>query len=315
MIKLYKTEQKIISEIDSYESDAWIQLTKPTVEESRFIAEKFDIDLADVRAALDDEESSRVEVEKNYTLILVDIPSIEIRNDREAYTTIPLGIILLDQYIITVCAEETPVLEAFVERKVRDISTKKRMRLMYQILYRNCMTYQYYLRVMDRRRIIIEQRIQEETEDADLIDLHELESNLVYFATSLRANGVVLDKLTRYSSIKQYPEDRELLDDVVVENKQAIEMTNIYRDIINGTRELMTTIINNRLNNVMKFLAAITIVMAIPTIISGIYGMNVSAKWMPLANTPYGFEIVCGIILLVSILIALILKKKKMLKM
>lgn len=315
MIKLYKTEQKIISEIDSYESDAWIQLTKPTVEESRFIAEKFDIDLADVRAALDDEESSRVEVEKNYTLILVDIPSIEIRNDREAYTTIPLGIILLDQYIVTVCAEETPVLEAFVERKVRDISTKKRMRLMYQILYRNCMTYQYYLRVMDRRRIIIEQRIQEETEDADLIDLHELESNLVYFATSLRANGVVLDKLTRYSSIKQYPEDRELLDDVVVENKQAIEMTTIYRDIINGTRELMTTVINNRLNNVMKFLAAITIVMAIPTIISGIYGMNVSAKWMPLANTPYGFEIVCGIILLVSILIALILKKKKMLKM
>ena len=261
MIKLYKTEQKIISEIDNYEPDAWIQLTKPTVEESRFIAEKFDIDLADVRAALDDEESSRVEVEKNYTLILVDIPSIEIRNDREAYTTIPLGIILLDQYIITVCAEETPVLEAF------------------------------------------------------LIDLHELESNLVYFATSLRANGVVLDKLTRYSSIKQYPEDRELLDDVVVENKQAIEMTTIYRDIINGTRELMTTIINNRLNNVMKFLAAITIVMAIPTIISGIYGMNVSAKWMPLANTPYGFEIVCGIILLVSILIALILKKKKMLKM
>lgn len=315
MIKLYKTEQKIISEIDSYEPDAWIQLTKPTVEESRFIAEKFDIDLADVRAALDDEESSRVEVEKNYTLILVDIPSIEIRNDREAYTTIPLGIILLDQYIITVCAEETPVLEAFVEKKVRDISTKKRMRLMYQILYRNCMTYQYYLRVMDRRRIIIEQRIQEETEDADLIDLHELESNLVYFATSLRANGVVLDKLTRYSSIKQYPEDRELLDDVVVENKQAIEMTTIYRDIINGTRELMTTVINNRLNNVMKFLAAITIVMAIPTIISGIYGMNVSAKWMPLANTPYGFEIVCGIILLVSILIALILKKKKMLKM
>mgnify|MGYP003367980404 CR=1 FL=1 len=154
-----------------------------------------------------------------------------------------------------------------------------------------------------------------QTEDADLIDLHELESNLVYFATSLRANGVVLDKLTRYSSIKQYPEDRELLDDVVVENKQAIEMTTIYRDIINGTRELMTTVINNRLNNVMKFLAAITIVMAIPTIISGIYGMNVSAKWMPLANTPYGFEIVCGIILLVSILIALILKKKKMLKM
>ena len=194
---------------------------------------------------------------------------------------------------------------------MREFSTKKRMRFMYQILYRNCTTYQYYLRVMDRRRTLIEQRIQEETEDADLIDLHELESNLVYFATSLRANGVVLDKLTRYGRIKQYPEDKELLDDVLVENKQAIEMTQIYRDIISGTRELMTTIINNRLNNAMKFLAAITIVMAVPTVISGVYGMNVGTKWMPFANVPYGFEIVCGIILVISIVIAIILKRKK----
>ena len=237
------------------------------------------------------------------------------RNEREAYTTIPLGIILVKDILITVCAEDTPVLDAFIEAKVKEFSTKKRMRFMYQILYRNCMTYQYYLRVMDRRRNLIEQRIQDETEDTDLIDLHELESNLVYFATSLRANGVVLDKLARYSSIKQYPEDQELLDDVMVENKQAIEMTGIYRDIISGTRELMTTIINNRLNNIMKFLAAITIVMAIPTIISGIYGMNVSGKWMPLAGTPYGFYIVCGIIVLICIIIALILKKKKMFKM
>lgn len=315
MIKYYKTEHRILSEIEENEKDIWIAVTKPTVEESRFIAEEYDIDLEDVRAALDDEESSRVEVESGYTMILVDIPSVEIRNEREAYTTLPLGIILVENAIITICAEDTPVLQAFVEKKVRDISTKKRMRFLYQILYRSCMTYQYYLRVMDRRRTLIEQRIQDDTEDADLIDLHELESNLVYFATSLRANGVVLDKLARYSSIKQYPEDKELLDDVMVENKQAIEMTNIYRDIISGTRELMTTIINNRLNNVMKFLAAITIVMAIPTIISGIYGMNVAGEWMPLADAPFGFEIICAIMLVICLIIALILKKKKMLKL
>ena len=286
MITLYRTDDRILSEIQEYGPGAWIVMTKPTIDESKSIAERFEIDLADVRAALDDEESSRVQVEDNYTLIIVDIPSIEIRNEREAYTTIPLGIILVADCIITICAEETPVLEAFMEGKVREFSTKKRMRFMYQILYRNCTTYQYYLRVMDRRRTLIEQRIQEETEDADLIDLHELESNLVYFATSLRANGVV----------------------------QAIEMTQIYRDIISGTRELMTTIINNRLNNAMKFLAAITIVMAVPTVISGVYGMNVGTKWMPFANVPYGFEIVCGIILVISIVIAIILKKKKMLK-
>lgn len=146
-----------------------------------------------------------------------------------------------------------------------------------------------------------------------MIDLHELESNLVYFATSLRANGVVLDRLTRYGRLRQYSEDQELLEDVIIENRQAIEMTQIYRDIINGTRELMSTVINNRLNNVMKYLAAITIVMSIPTIISGLWGMNVGGKWMPFSSTPHGFAIICVITLLLCIVVMLWLRKKKML--
>ena len=216
--------------------------------------------------------------------------------------------------IVTVCTEDTPVLQAFLNNRVREFSTKKKLRFVYQILYRIAVLYQSDLRIIDKMRTEIEERVGDDTEEVDLIALHELESTLVYFATSLRANGVVLDRLTRYKRLEQYPEDKELLDDVLVENKQAIEMTQIYRDIISGTRELMTTIINNRLNNAMKFLAAITIVMAVPTVISGVYGMNVGTKWMPFANVPYGFEIVCGIILVISIVIALILKKKKMLK-
>ena len=136
---------------------------------------------------------------------------------------------------------------------------------------------------------------------------------MVYFATSLRSNGLILERLTRYSRIKQYPEDKELLEDVIIENKQAIEMTQIYRDIINGTRELLSTVINNRLNNVMKFLASITIVMAIPTIISGLYGMNVNAEGMPLSGSPWGFAIICGMTLLICIMTLFILKKRKML--
>ena len=153
----------------------------------------------------------------------------------------------------------------------------------------------------------------ETTEDKDLINLHELETNLVYFATSLSSNKVVLDRLTRYERIKQYPEDKELLDDVIVENRQAIEMTNIYRDIIHGSRELVSTIINNRLNNTMKLLASITLVMAIPTIISGIYGMNVSGKWMPLSTAPHGFTIICVLIGIICTIVLLILKRCKML--
>ena len=219
---------------------------------------------------------------------------------------------MADGVIITVCSEETPVLQAFEKRRVRDFSTKKKMRFVYQILYRATSVYQNYLRVIDKRRREIEERISDDTEDKDLIDLHELESNLVYFATSLRANGVVLDRLTRYERLKQFPEDREILEDVIVENKQAIEMTAIYRDIINGTRELLSTIIDNRLNNVMKYLTSITLVMAIPTVISGIYGMNVSGKWMPLSQTPYGFYIVCGIMVLICVIVLLILRKRKM---
>ncbi|MEG0720206.1 MAG: magnesium transporter CorA family protein, partial [Lachnospiraceae bacterium] len=189
-----------------------------------------------------------------------------------------------------------------------------RMRFIYQILFRASSVYQTYLRIIDRRRSQIENSVgKKTTEDTDLIDLHELESNLVYFATSLSANKVVLERLTKYERIQQYPEDKELLDDVIVENRQAIEMTNIYRDIIHGTRDLLSTMINNRLNNMMKFLTSITLVMAIPTIISGIYGMNVSSKWMPLSDTPYGFAIICVITAIVCIIALFMLKRRKML--
>ena len=214
---------------------------------------------------------------------------------------------------MTVCTDDTPVLQNFVNNRVKEFSTKKKMRFVYQILFRTATNYQMNLRVIDKKRTEIEERIGKNTEDIDLIDLHELESTLVYFATSLRANGVVLDRLTRYKRLEQYPEDKELLGDVIVENRQAIEMTSIYRDIINGTRELMSSVIDNRLNNVMKYLTSITIVMAIPTVISGIYGMNVNEKWMPFANTPHGFLIICIITLLICIITMLFLRKKKML--
>ena len=252
-------------------------------------------------------------MQDGYTLILVDIPTIEIRHDKESYTTIPLGIILTQDEIVTVCTEDTPVLQAFLNNRVKEFSTKKKLRFVYQILYRISALYQSDLRVIDKKRTEIEERVGEDTEDVDLIALHELESTLVYFATSLRANGVVLDRLTRYKRLEQYPEDKELLGDVIVENKQAIEMTSIYRDIINGTRELMSSVIDNRLNNVMKYLTSITLVMAIPTIISGIYGMNVAAEWMPFAKTPHGFLIICVLILIVCLIILFILRKKKML--
>ena len=313
MLKYFKTDNQIIHEETRLEDGVWAELICPTQQECEEVAQILNVDIDDVKAALDQEESSRIELQDGYTLILVDIPTTEIRHEKQSYTTIPLGIILTQDVIVTVCTEDTPVLKNFVMNRVKEFSTKKRLRFVYQILYRTATIYQANLRIIDKRRTEIEERIGENTQDVDLIDLHELESTLVYFATSLRANNVVLDRLTRYKRLEQYPEDKELLDDVIVENQQAIEMTTIYRDIINGTRELMSSVIDNRLNNVMKYLTSITIVMAIPTVISGLYGMNVDERWMPLADTPYGFLLICVITLLICIITMLFLRKKKML--
>ena len=313
MLKYYKTDNQIIHEEERLDDGVWVQMINPTSQEAEEIANALNVDIDDVKAALDPEESSRVELQDGYTLILVDVPTTEIRHEKQSYTTIPLGIILAQDVIVTICTEDTPVLKNFVMNRVKEFSTKKRLRFVYQILYRTATIYQANLRIIDKRRTEIEERIGGDTEDVELMGQQELESTQVYFATSLRANGAVLDRLTRYKRLEQYPEDKELLGDVIVENQQAIEMTLIYRDIINGTRELMSSVIDNRLNNVMKYLTSITIVMAIPTVISGIYGMNVNERWMPFANTPHGFLIICVLTLLICSITMVILHKKKML--
>lgn len=312
MVHFFRTDDRIIHEESEISPGMWVNMVNPTMSEGENIAKELDIDIQDLLAALDEEESSRVELEDGYTLILVDIPATEIRHEKEAYTTIPLGIILTQDVIITVCTEETPVLQAFIHGRVKEFSTKKKLRFVYQVLFRVATLYQSHLRIIDKKRTEIEERIDDDTEDVDLIDLHALESTLVYFATSLRANSVVLDRLTRYKRLEQYPEDKDLLGDVIVENQQAIEMTSIYKDVINGTRELMSSVLDNRLNNVMKTLTSITLVMGIPTMISGLYGMNVASKGMPLATAPYGFAVICGIILLLCVLILLFLRKKRL---
>jgi magnesium transporter len=313
MLKLYRTENKVLKEVETITDGCWVNMVNPSYQEVAEIADEFEIDEADIMAALDEEESSRIELEDGYTLILIDIPSVEVRHDKNRHTTIPLGILITQAAIVTVCTVETPILTDFINKRIKDFSTKKKMRFIYQIFARTISFYQSTLRAIDKMRTEIEERVGEDTTDVDLIDLHELESTLVYFATSLNANSGVLNRLTRYTRLEQYPDDQELLDDLIVENRQAIEMTSIYRDILNGTRELMSSIIDSKLNNVMKYLTAITLVMAIPTIISGFYGMNVHPAGMPFSQSPFGFLIVCIMTLIICGVAMVILKRKRML--
>ena len=310
MVKIFKTAESGVLQIENFEPGCWVAMTNPTAEELHEVATRYDIDATDMRAPLDEEERSRIDVEDNYTLILVDIPTIEERNEKDWYGTIPLSIVLCNDTIITVCLEDTPVITAFMDGRVRNFYTHMKTRFIFQILYRNATLYLNYLRIIDRRSDSIEQKLHEATRNKELIELLELEKSLVFFTTSLKANEIVLEKLLKFSAIKKYPEDEDLIEDVIVENKQAIEMANIYSGILNGTMDTFASVISNNQNSVMKFLTTITIVLSIPTMIASFYGMNVKSFSMPFADSEWGFPIVIGISLIISLIIAFIFRKK-----
>ena len=227
MIRIFKTEDGAMHEKEEMQPGCWIALTNPTASEILEIADACQIDPDHLKAPLDEEERSRIEAEDEYTLILVDIPSIEERNGKDWFVTIPMAIITTKDVLITVCLEETPILTAFMDGRVRDFHTFMKTRFILQILYKNATQYLQYLRIIDKKSEVIENKLHQSQKNEELIELLELQKSLVYFTTSLRSNEVVLEKLLRIDKIKKYPEDTDLLEDVIVENKQAMEMTSI----------------------------------------------------------------------------------------
>lgn len=307
MLQIFNTVEDGLQELDQVTEGCWVALTKPTMEELETVSATTEIDIDDLRAPLDDEERSRVEIENDYVVILVDIPSLD---EKDRYVTIPLGIYTTEKIIVTVCLEETPVLKAFMNNREREFYTFKKTRFVFQILYRNATSYLRYLRIIDRKSEQIEEKLHISQRNKELIELLELEKSLVYFTTSLRSNETVLEKLLRTEKIKKYPEDEDLLEDVIVENKQAIEMAKIYSDILSGTMDAFASVISNNLNVVMKFLSTVTIVLSIPTMIASFYGMNF--QHIPLGDNPYGFYIVTAITLIVTVVLVFFFKKKNL---
>lgn len=313
MVKIYITENGKIRQIDSPQPGCWISLINPHEKEITDIANDYNIDADTLKAALDEEERSRIEVEDNYTMVLVNIPTSETKDKEKEklYYTIPLSVIMTKEMIITVCLEDTPVLEAFCKGRVRDFHTHMKTRFILQLLYKNSSLFLQYLRTIDKKSEMVEEKLQSSTKNHELIELLKLEKSLVYFTTALRSNEVVLEKLLKNESIKKYPEDTDLLEDVIVENKQAIEMANIYSGILSGMMDAFASVISNNLNIVMKFLAIVTIVMSIPTMIFSAFGMNVDTAGMLIADNHFGFLIIIIFAVLVSILVAFIFTRKK----
>ena len=303
MLQYYMTDNGRLQEIDAAKDGCWISMVAPVEKELEYICRQYDLPDDVLKAALDTDERSRIEVDDNYTMVLVNIPTVEEQSDRELYSTIPMAILIVQDAMITVCSENSPVIRAFSQGKV-----------ILQFLYRIDTLYLRYLRDVDKKSDEIEDQLHQSTKNSELIELLQLEKSLVYFTTALRSNEAVLEKLLRTALIKKYPEDAELLEDVIVENKQAIEMADIYSGILSGMMDAFASVISNNLNIVMKTLAIITIVMAIPTIIFSAYGMNVNADGMPFAENPLGFTIIVFMGILISIGVALLFRKAKMFK-
>lgn len=263
-----------------------------------------------LRAALDEEERSRIDSDEDQTMVLVDIPRVELDGKNYLYSTLPMAIIHLPDYVITVCLMESSLIRDIVEGRVRNVETHKKTRFILQLLYRNATRYLWYLRQIDHASNRVQAELQRSYRNKELLQMMTLEKSLVYFSTSLMSNEAVLERLVKVSYIKKYPDDEELLDDVIIENKQAIEMCAIFRDILSGTMDAYASIISNNLNIVMKLLASVTIIISLPTLVTGAFGMNVEG--IPFAGHPLGFWIVMGIALGISVVSGIVMWRKKM---
>ena len=315
MFKMYNTnlETNITEETKEFIRGNWINMVSPSEEEIKTVCENVNIQDDFIRYALDSEEKARIDIEEddNTILFIIDTPIIEIESGAKIYSTTPIGVIFVrDDYIITVSLNKNPILEDLVKRKMKNIITYKKSRMLLQLFYSNSEMFLTLLRKLNKETEIAENVLKNSMKNKELLKLLSLEKSLVYFTTSLKSNEVVMEKTMRGNLIKLYDEDEDILEDAIIENKQAIEMARIYRDILTGTMDAYASIISNNLNGVMKYLTTITIILAIPTMIASYWGMNVP---VPLQENPFGFVLIVVFSILIGVIASLWLKKKGML--
>lgn len=311
MMKFYKTINSKIELVNQIEDGCWVNVINPTVDEINFIIKTLNIVPSFLNAALDEEESSRIESEDGQTLIIVDAPIAEQQTENTiVYLTMPVGIIIADKHIITVAIREHAVLNEIANGTIKNIHTTLKTRFVFILLLRIVLRFLQYLRQIDKIQNIMERQLKESMKNKDLFQMLGLEKSLVYFSTALKANEVTLEKILRGRLLKLYDEDQDILEDVLIEIRQAIDMTSTYSGILSSTMDIFASIISNNLNIVMKSLTLITILMTIPNIITSFYGMNVE---LPFQHSGYlGLLFVSSIILLATVIAWKIMSKKNM---
>ena len=307
MIKIFQTmEDGLMDEITAFQKGCWIDLVNPTDDEVETVVEATGIPEDMLKAALDEEETARYENEDGNSLFVFDVPIIEDMEDWYVYSTLPMAFIYNRNCVVTVSLKENAIIREFTGNRVKGVTTERPVKFLLNFMYRTAVKFLQYLRQIDKTSHRVQAELHRSMKNKELIQLLDLENSLVYFSTSLTANEKVLDRVRKLERVKNDEENEDLLDDVMIEHRQASEMCNIYRDILSGTMDAFASVISNNVNVVMKTLTIITIVMTIPTLIASLWGMNVP---VPFAGSKYGFWIVIGLCVLCALVGTVVLMK------
>ncbi len=310
MLKIYQNNQQAIEETQTMTGDCWVNLVSPSPSELNIVSVTLNIPMEFLHAALDPEEKSRVEMEDGVKLIIVDIPITDSdMPEYEAFSTLPMAIIITDTAVVTVCINETSILTEIAENKVKNLLLSYRPRFVFTVLFRVASKFLLYLYRIEKISTKIERQLNESLKNEQLLQMLALSKSLTYFSTSLRSSEITIKKIQRGHIVRLYEEDMDLLEDALIEISQAVEMAGSYTSILKATMETSSSVASNNLNVIMKVLSVITIVMAVPEITFGFYGMNVldlpfdQYFWFPM--------VVAGVL---SALVWIIIKKAKFYK-
>lgn len=298
MIEIFKTDGEKLSRTNTIEENSWVSAVAPTEEELFRLSADTGVGLDFLRAALDEEETSRIETAEGRTLILIGVPCAQRMGNTVSYTVLPLGIVVTERNIITVCLKPNSILSDFSDGLVKNVQTEKKTRFVLQILMRMSARFLQYLRQINKITSFIENQLYGAPRNKELVQLFDLGKSLVYFSASLKASEITLEKILRGRVIRLSAEEHDLLEDVLIEIKQAVDMAGIYSSVLSATIEAFSTVRSNNLNHVLKLLISVVVVLAIPFLVLGFYRAGASgfALAVPVLVSAVGM-VAAGIVL------------------
>jgi len=303
MINIMKSTDQGLVRIETLVDGCWASLVDPSSDEITQIEKTFDIPADYLNAALDLDETARTEKENGTLMIVLRVPHFQGNQADLPYTTLPVGIVITDRVIVSVSKKPSVLIDDLAAGQARGLRTGKRSRFFLFLFLMAAKKYLQYLREINKAVDLLEDRLQMSLRNREVLDLLKYQKCLTYFTTALKANELMMARLQRGHLFTMYPEDEDLLDDALTEIGQAIEMTNISSGILSQMMDAFASIISNNLNMVMKFLTSVTILLALPTLVASLYGMNLD---LPLDHLPHAFWLVMGGAVALSILVAVI---------